>query len=114
MTTQSPEQEWPSWAAEVEDEEEGGQPNGAGEIEPSDFREWFTDERESHHRRKVTLYGPWEEGPTQWAKTVQESRRLARERQAARDLANERAEYERLKAKYGPPRLRDAERGMSP
>lgn len=42
---------------------EGGQPNGLGIIEPSDYREWFHEARESHHRLVVTLYGPWVEGP---------------------------------------------------
>ena len=39
---------------------EGGQPNGIGTIEPSDYREWYTPERESHRRRVVTFIGPWE------------------------------------------------------
>lgn len=51
------------WDAEVD--HEGGQPNGLGEIEPSDEREWFTKARESHHRVKIVLYGEWQEGPAQ-------------------------------------------------
>jgi hypothetical protein len=54
-------EESPTWP-EIEDDFEGGQPNGTGTIEPSWYREWFTDARESHHRRRVILYGPWQEG----------------------------------------------------
>lgn len=48
---------------EVDDDLEGGQVNGGGvEIEPTSYREWFTEERETHHRRVVTLCGPWLDG----------------------------------------------------
>lgn len=43
----------------IETELEGGQPNGGGEIEDRYSREWFTDEREDHHRTVVTITGPW-------------------------------------------------------
>jgi hypothetical protein len=49
--------------AEVEKDTEGGQPNGSGELEPSNDREWFTKDRETHHREVITIYGPWIEGP---------------------------------------------------
>ena len=65
------------WA--LEHGTEGGQPNGAGDLEPSDAREWFKPERETHHRHVITLYGPWEPGPTPWALKLQESARRARE-----------------------------------
>lgn len=45
---------------EREESWEGGQPNGRGEIEPSDYREWYTPERESHRRKVITFTGPWE------------------------------------------------------
>lgn len=51
---------------DVEPDVEGGQPNGLGHIEPSDSRDWFTPARESHHRHRLTLYGPWLEGPGTW------------------------------------------------
>jgi hypothetical protein len=81
---------------ELEANTEGGQPNGSGETEPSDYREWFTEERETHHRNVITLYGPWVKGPTEAGRRAQES---AARRRA--DAANaERKEYERLKAKF--------------
>jgi hypothetical protein len=67
---------------EVDNEQEGGQPNGGGEIEPSDSREWYTAERETHHRRVITLIGPWEKGPTQGA--LIEVRTNQRNREAER------------------------------
>lgn len=39
---------------------EGGQPNGIGVIEESSYREWYTDERESHQRTVYTFEEPWE------------------------------------------------------
>lgn len=54
--------------ADVDAEIEGGQPNGVGEIEPSDYREWYTEARETHHRKKVTLYGEWQPGGSREAK----------------------------------------------
>lgn len=45
---------------EREESWEGGQPNGRGEIEPSDYREWYTPERESHRRKVITFTGEWE------------------------------------------------------
>jgi len=49
----------------IECDREGGQPNGAGETEPSDYREWFTEEREDHHRYSFTFTGPWLPGARQ-------------------------------------------------
>ena len=66
---------------EVDFEEEGGQPNGAGTIEPSDYREWFTDDRESHHRQHIVLTGPWEEGPREYVRERQESNSRSRKRE---------------------------------
>lgn len=43
----------------IEADREGGQPNGAGEIEDSDYREWYSEEREDHHRYVFTFTGPW-------------------------------------------------------
>lgn len=79
---------------DFDDEDEGGQPNGIGEIEPSDYREWYSDARESHHRTRVivTIYGPWEEGPTEGA-------RRAQEREAAYAEKRRQAEEERILAK---------------
>lgn len=56
------------WDIDVEEFWEGGQPNGVGEIESSDSREWFSDERETHHRTRleVTAIGPWESGARGW------------------------------------------------
>lgn len=49
------------WEVDVYEKLQGGQPNGIGEIEPSWYREWFRDGRESHDRREteVTIIGPW-------------------------------------------------------
>lgn len=49
----------------IEADREGGQPNGAGETEPNDYREWFTEEREDHHRYIFTFTGPWLPGARQ-------------------------------------------------
>ena len=43
-----------------EEDWETGQPNGAGTIEPSDEREWFTAARVTHRRKVHTYTGPWE------------------------------------------------------
>lgn len=94
---------------ELEASTEGGQPNGMGVIEPSDYREWFHDERESHHRTVITIIGPWLDGPTEDARRVQESR--ARER--ARAAEAERDLYERLKAKYEPTSVTPPEENQS-
>lgn len=67
---------------EVDSDEEGGQPNGNGTIEPSDYREWFSDMRESHHRQRITLYGSWEEGPRDYILKRQEARRWDLRREA--------------------------------
>lgn len=56
----------------IDEDQEGGQPNGSGEIEPSDYREWFSPERETHHRQVITLLGPWEIGPTAATVKLQE------------------------------------------
>ncbi|URP22328.1 hypothetical protein SEA_BIG4_295 [Microbacterium phage Big4] len=66
--------EYEAW--EFDEYIEGGQPNGRGDIESNDTREWFSESRESHHRQVYTIYGPWEIGPTP---EVQERR----DRQAA-------------------------------
>lgn len=50
----APEPEW-----ELDEQWEGGQPNGLGEIEPTTEREWFTPERETHRRKVISLTGPW-------------------------------------------------------
>ncbi|GAW50591.1 MULTISPECIES: hypothetical protein [unclassified Nocardioides] len=83
---------------QIEAEDEGGQPNGSGEIEESNYREWFSPERETHHRTVITLTGPWLDGPTEHAMRAQESA----DRERARTADAERAEYERLRAKYEP------------
>lgn len=47
---------------------DGGQPNGVGVLESSDNRDWFSLERESHHRLTVDIEwrGAWEEGARDW------------------------------------------------
>ena len=72
---------------EIEDEQQGGQPNGSGVIEHSDAREWFTVQRETHHRRVITLWGPWEEGATEGALIEQEINRRNRDRDLLRHEA---------------------------
>lgn len=69
---------------EIDDEQEGGQPNGSGEIESSNSREWFSPERETHHRRVITLTGPWEDGPTDGALVQQKTAEKNREAEKAR------------------------------
>ena len=78
------------WDVDVEDEPEGGQPNGANQIEPSNAREWFTPERETHHRSRIvlTVVGPWEEGLTEYARQRQE---YEREWQEKNRIAEEQA-----------------------
>lgn len=94
---------------------EGGQPNGAGTIEESHYREWFEDDRESHHRITFTVEGPWLDGPRphiaaqrerdaiRKAEQAEESKRKALELQEAE-------EYQALTAvamgMYGAHRLR--------
>lgn len=68
---------------EIDDEQCGGQPNGSNDIEPSDFREWFTAERETHHRRIITLTGPWEKGATEAALIEQRAIQRTWEREIA-------------------------------
>lgn len=85
-----------AWQLDVEDRQEGGQPNGAGEIESSEDREWFRPERETHHRRVIThtLVGPWEPGPTDSAARAQqraEMDRLSREERTLREADEIRA-----------------------
>lgn len=62
------------WEVDLDDDPEGGQPNGVGTIESSSEREWFTKERETHHRERlvITITGPWVPGPTETAKIYQE------------------------------------------
>lgn len=67
---------------EVDFGEEGGQPNGLNKIEPSDWREWFSDERESHHRQRIVLIGPWEEGPREHIRVQVEAERRSQVRAA--------------------------------
>ena len=73
---------------EKDDEQEGGQPNGGGEIETSDSREWFSPERETHHRRVITLTGPWEDGPT--ASALMQRKTAERNREAEKTQREER------------------------
>lgn len=65
------------WDVDVDTDEQGGQPNGCGEVEPSDYRDWYTVERESHHRERIVIeaYGPWQEGPTESARKHQQARK---------------------------------------
>lgn len=65
---------------------EGGQPNGAGEIEESGARDWYTDDRETHHRLVVTLYGPWRPGAREH---ILRKRREADARAAAAEAARQ-------------------------
>ena len=70
---------------ELEQDVEGGQPNGVGTIEPNDAREWFYTENETHHRTRIVLYGPWQAGPTpdeaeRRKKVAQHKARLAEEK----------------------------------
>ncbi len=72
-----PESEW-----EVEEEIEGGQPNGIGEIEENYAREWFSQERETHHRLHYHVIGKWIDGPT-----YEEAQRRARDAAAKAERA---------------------------
>lgn len=76
------------WEIDVDETVQGGQPNGIGEIETSDSREWFSEERETHHRARIVveIVGPWDEGPTEWAGQIQESRAHERDREEGRIL----------------------------
>ena len=82
--------------------EEGGQANGSGVLERSDYREWFTEESETHHRGSIELVGPWVIGPTAQAQATQA--RAKREKEARKTVreAFDRETYERLKAKFEP------------
>lgn len=90
MTADSPEdglavirdayRQFPGWEADIE--QEGGQPNGGGEIESNDSREWFHPDGETHHRAVITITGPWVDGPTNAV-------RIRREEQARRKAARE-------------------------
>lgn len=101
----------PGWEADVE--EEGGQPNGIGEIEDNYSREWFDPERESHHRTTLTIHGPWIAGPTDAVRKRREAEaarqaQLAEEREAARKAAEpDEALLEVAKGLYGAQRLKD-------
>jgi hypothetical protein len=71
---------------EIEEEFEGGQPNGIGEIESNDSREWFFPENETHHRLVYHIRGAWQEGPT-----YQEAQRRLKEAAHKAKLAEEAA-----------------------
>ena len=69
---------------EVDVSEEGGQPNGGGEVEPSGAREWFSPERETHHRQVITYIGPWEDGASEEGARAKESGERSRAAEKAR------------------------------
>lgn len=48
------------WEVDGLNDEEGGQPNGAGVIEDNGNREWFREEDTTHVRGVLSAYGPWE------------------------------------------------------
>lgn len=87
---------------EIEEEAEGGQPNGIGTIEPNGYREWFTEERETHHRQTFTIIGPWIEGPTEIGLRAQRREAERRERLLAEGEERDRLTYERLRRKFEP------------
>jgi len=67
-----------SWECDIETE--GGQPNGLGVTEPSDYRPWFTECREDHHRLVITITGPWMPGPRPHVLEKRRLEALAKER----------------------------------
>lgn len=105
---------------EADSEEEGGQPNGIGEIEDNYSREWFDPERESHHRQAWDFHSPWVEGPTAAVREKREKeaarqRQLAEEREAARKAAEpDEALLEVAKGLYGAQRLKDGFEKLKP
>jgi hypothetical protein len=89
------------WEVDVDDGPEGGQPNGVGTIESSDAREWFSPDRESHHRERlvITVIGPWTPGARVWVESLRDREAAAR---ALDELRHEDAvlrHAERIKAK---------------
>lgn len=91
------------WEIDVDEGPEGGQPNGIGEIEPSDAREWFSEMGETHHRARVivTVTGPWESGPRPSVARYQELERERRERIRLREEDRVLAEAARIQARKG-------------
>jgi hypothetical protein len=99
------------WTLDIE--QEGGQPNGIGEIEDNYSREWFNPDNETHRRSVINITGPWVEGPTEPVRLKREAEarrqaQLAQEREDAR-LASEPDEalLEVAKGLYGAQRLKD-------
>ena len=71
------------WAVEIDDSEQGGQPNAIWEVEENSEREWYSLERETHRRAhlEVIVTGPWMEGPREWVAEQQEAQRAHAERE---------------------------------
>ena len=66
------------WEIDVDTESEGGQVNRLGKMTTTD--DYGSYQSETHHRTKqtITIWGPWQEGPTDYARRVQEGMRANR------------------------------------